>query len=142
MLAKETAKDPVLTNVIRYTREGWSLKSQTDHKITHGYSVEDFRRISTSLSSVHGVLLNGTRLVIPGSLHPQVLQLLHAGHFGMQRMKQLAQTAVYWPRIDVDIMEQNMTCGVQNTRMHPRRPLITHGCYLRSHGVVCILTTP
>ena len=111
VLAKETAKDPVLTNVIRYTREGWPLKLQTDHTVTHGYSVEDFRKISTSLSSVHGVLLNGTRLVIPGSLQPQVLQLLHAGHFGMQRMKQLARTAVYWPRIDVDIMEQSMTCG-------------------------------
>ena len=82
VLAKETAKDPVLTNVIRYAREGWPLKSLTDHTITHGYSVEDFRKISTSLSSVHGVLLNGTRLVIPGSLQPQVLQLLHAGHFG------------------------------------------------------------
>ena len=111
VLAKETAKDPVLTNVIRYTREGWPLKLQTDHTVTHGYSAEDLRKISTSLSSVHGVLLNRTRLVIPGSLQPQVLQLLHAGHFGMQSMKQLARTAVYWPRIDVDIMEQSMTCG-------------------------------
>ena len=113
VLAKETAKEtPVLTNVIRYTREGsWPLKSQTDHTITHGYSVEDFRKISTSLSSVHGVLLKGTRLVVPGSLQPQVLQLLHAGHFGMQLMKQSARTAGYWLRIDVDIMEQSMTCG-------------------------------
>ena len=83
VLAKETAKDPVLTKVIRYTQEGWLLKSQTDHTVTHGYSVKAFRKISTSLSSVHGVLLNGMRLVIPGSLQPQVLQLLHAGHFGV-----------------------------------------------------------
>ena len=27
------------------------------------------------------------------------------GHFGMQRMKQLARSAVYWPRIDKHIME-------------------------------------
>jgi len=34
-----------------------------------------------------------------------VLQILHIEHFSIQRMKQLARTAVYWPNIDCDIAE-------------------------------------
>nr|KAG5685837.1 hypothetical protein BaRGS_001165 [Batillaria attramentaria] len=30
-------------------------------------------------------------------MQPKILDLLHIGHFGMERMKQLARTAVYWP---------------------------------------------
>ncbi|KAL5515676.1 hypothetical protein EMCRGX_G000877 [Ephydatia muelleri] len=52
------------------------------------------------------------RVVIPPSLRAQVLQLLHLGHFGMQRMKQLARTAVYWPQIDSNIMDLCHHCTV------------------------------
>ena len=78
---------------------------------TKDYSMESFRKISMSLSVAHGCLLNGSRVVIPSSLQPQVLQLLHLGHFGIQRVKQLAHTAVYWPGIDRDIMDQCQRCS-------------------------------
>ena len=81
VLAKETSKDPVLANVMHYVREGWPSKSHTDDASTDGYSVNDFRKMSSSLSVVHGCLLHGTRIVIPTSLKSQVLQLLHIGHF-------------------------------------------------------------
>ena len=101
VLARESANDPVISNVIRCTREGWPERiPEMD------YSMENLRKISMSLSVAHGCLLNGSRVVIPSSLQPQVLQLLHLGHFGIQRMKQLACTAVYRPGIDKDIMDQ------------------------------------
>ena len=53
------------------------------------------RRLADFLSTLHGCLLYGTIVVIPSTLHPQVLKLLHEGHFGIQQMKQLARTAVY-----------------------------------------------
>ena len=68
-----------------------------------------WRKISASLSTVHGCLLHGSRVIIPPSLQLQVLELLHLGHFRMQRMKQLVRTAVYWPRIEMDIMNQCST---------------------------------
>ena len=63
-----------------------------------------------SLSIAHRCLLQGSRVIIPSILRPQALQLLHLGHFGIQRMKQLARTAVYWPRIDADIMDLCHQC--------------------------------
>lgn len=108
-LAKESAKDPVTANIMRYTREGWPPKRGSED--IHGdTTVEIFRKLAVSLSTAHGCLLYGSRVVIPPSLQPQVLQLLHLGHFGMQRMKQLARTAVYWPRIDADIRELCQKC--------------------------------
>ena len=49
-------------------------------------------------------------MVIPSALRPQVLELLHLGHCGMQRMKQLARTVVFWSGIDSDIIELCRTC--------------------------------
>ena len=109
VLARESANDPVISNVIRCTREGWPERIPEIQ--TKDYSMENFRKISMSLSVAHGCLLNGSRVVIPSSLQPQVLQLLHLGHFGIQRMKQLARTAVYWPGIDKDIMDQCQRCS-------------------------------
>ena len=44
------------------------------------------------------------------SLNTQVLQLLHLGHFGMQRMKSLARTAVYWSGMNAEIMDLCHQC--------------------------------
>ena len=48
--------------------------------------------------------------MVPQGLHDQILQLLHLGHFGIQRMKQLARTVVYWPRIDDGIANTRRNC--------------------------------
>ena len=42
---------------------------------------------------------------IPKKLQLQVLKLLNEGHFGIQRIKQLARTAVYLPNIDDNIVD-------------------------------------
>ena len=114
VLAKESAKDSVIATVMRYVREGWppdkNSEEQTTHNDGQSYSVNAFRKLSESLVILNGCLLYRSRVVIPVSLQPQVLELLHLGHFGMQRMKQLARTAVYWPRIDTDIAEACTRC--------------------------------
>ena len=74
-------------------------------------------------STESGCLFYGTRVVIPTSVRPQALQLLHLGHFGMVRMKQLARSAVYWPHLDSDIegLARSCTsCGEQQSR--PPKP--------------------
>ena len=107
-MAKESAMDPVIANVMRFTREGWPPKDRREG--SKDDDIEDFRKLAVSLSTAHRCLLYSSRLVIPHSLRPQVLQLLHLGHFGMQRMKQLARTAVYWPRIDAAIVDLCHRC--------------------------------
>nr|KAG5696826.1 hypothetical protein BaRGS_030950 [Batillaria attramentaria] len=94
ILRQESGKDPVISSVMRYVREGWPLKHAEINE-----DVRKFQKLSDSLSICHGCLIYGTRVVIPQSLQPKILDLLHIGHFGMERMKQLARTAVYWPGV-------------------------------------------
>lgn len=108
LVAKETSKDPVLGIVMRYTREGWPLSTGKGEQSTN--STQAFKHIKDSLTVTDGCLFYGLRLVIPTSLQAKVLNILHLGHFGMQRMKQLARTAVYWPGIDSCIMDLCRGC--------------------------------
>ena len=66
------------------------------------------KKLDDSLSTEHGCLFYGSRVVIPAHLQDQMLDLLR--HIGMQRMKQLARSAVDWPRIDRDIEQINRQC--------------------------------
>ena len=102
-LRKETAKDPVLFQVVQFVREGWPIRAADD-------AVEDFRKLSSSLTTSYGCLLYGARVVIPEILRKNILLLLHEGHFGIERMKQLARIVVYWPNIDSDISKMGQQC--------------------------------
>lgn len=51
----------------------------------------------------NGIVLRGSRLVIPESLRRRVLNDLHASHQGLDRTKRRARQIVYWPRMNNDI---------------------------------------
>lgn len=101
-LKRESAKDPVISTVIRFTREGWPPR-----KSDESTEIQRFRQLSDSLAVINGCLTLGSRVVVPYNLRRHVLDQLHIGHFGMERMKQLARTSVYWPSIGNDI---EVTC--------------------------------
>ena len=58
-----------------------------------------------NLSIVDGVMINGTRIVIPWSLQDEYLKCLHTGHFGVSKFHARAKSTVYWPGIDKDITD-------------------------------------
>ena len=103
VLARESAKDRVISNVMRYVREGWPHTIDSE-EVLH------YKRLADSLVVENGCLLFGARIVIPASLRSKVLQLIHLGHFGVQRMKQLARSVVYWLPINEEIEQLCRTC--------------------------------
>ena len=87
VVMKETAKDAVLSTVMRYAREGWPQgpsNGTTNSEDSHIQTVQLLKKLKDSLSVTNGCLFYGSRLVIPASLQPQVLEILHLGHFGIQ----------------------------------------------------------
>ena len=58
-----------------------------------------------------GGLMSDERIVIPEVLRAKVLRELHAGHPGVTRMKRLARSFVYWPRIDAEIEKAARNCS-------------------------------
>ena len=118
MLPKETAKDRVLATVVSNTPDGWPLgKVRDENNGTEdtAYTLEAFKKIRDSLSMSNGCLFFGARVVIPAS----------RGHFGMQRMKHLARTAVYWSGIDSCIVEVSRACQVcaEHQNKPPKPPV-------------------
>eukprot|EP00731_Ephydatia_muelleri_P003884 Em0002g60a len=72
------------TSYATSTREGWPPKDASNEDMQDG-SMEVFRKLAISISTVHGCLLYGSRVVIPPSLWPQsTTELLEQdlAHFG------------------------------------------------------------
>jgi len=133
---KESSQDPALTKVMRFTREGWHEKRYGDDP------PEKFRKIADSVFFM-AVYWYGARVVIPTKLRRQVLDLLHECHFGIQRMKQLARTAVYWPNIDSYILDLCWQCPIcAGHQSEPSKAVSTRRWYLRNRGAACILIMP
>ena len=102
MVAMETKKDPVLSKVLDFTKNGWPEKPPPELQPYHTRRLE--------LSHEDGILLWDTRVVIPESLRDILLKDLHAEHFGIVKMKQLARKYLWWPKLDKEIEETVKSC--------------------------------
>ncbi|XP_049301295.1 uncharacterized protein K02A2.6-like [Anopheles funestus] len=100
-----TKTDPVLQKVARYIKEGWPRNSIFNGDLARFYARKD------ALSIVDNGILFGERVIIPTALRQRCLRQLHHGHPGVQRMKSLARSYVYWPYLDKEITELVANCG-------------------------------
>ena len=51
------------------------------------------------ISVEDGILLLGSRVIVPESLRGNILQQIHEGHLGIEKCKLRAKSCVYWPNI-------------------------------------------
>ena len=58
-----------------------------------------------SLFTHDGVILYEDRVVIPQSLRPTVLDILHSAHRGTSAMEMRARATVFWPGMIADIQK-------------------------------------
>ena len=118
----ETANDPQLQTAIKYTKHGWP-----EHARGVPDDVQDLYGTRAELSVVDDMLILGTRIVIPASLRPDVLGKIHEGHLGINKCKERAQSAVWWPGIGRDIQRTVAECRFcQESRPTQRKePLMT-----------------
>ncbi|XP_044171937.1 uncharacterized protein K02A2.6-like [Acropora millepora] len=108
-----TKRDPVLSQVIRYTLEGWP-KAVNSEELTPYYTKR------TELSVEDGCILWGTRVIVPPQGRSKVLSELHEAHPGESRMKALARSYVWWPGLDQDIVKKVKSCD--ECQAHQRTP--------------------
>jgi len=52
-----------------------------------------------------GLIPKGDRVVVPESLHAQVLEVTHTGHQGKTKCLLFARQSVFWPGISGDIRQ-------------------------------------
>ena len=104
-LRRATREDPVLSHLMEYIATGFPATRRDTHSSTH-----DYWSFRDELSIEDGLVLKGTRVVIPEKLRDQFMKDVHAGHQGVTRCQQRARTCIYWPGIDKAIADHVSTC--------------------------------
>ena len=89
------------------------------HKITNGWpnsikevppEIQAYWTFCEELTIENGLVLKGTRIVIPKGNHKQVPAMIHEGHLGLGKCKLQCKDTVYWPGINKQVELLVLNC--------------------------------
>ena len=120
-LKEATRRDIQLPYVIQHTMQGWPANRQDVI-----LAARDFYDIRQELSIYDGLLLRGNRIVIPYEHRKQTLETIHQGHLGINKCRERAGQAVWWPGIGKEIEATVSSCKICLSKRpsHRAEPLI------------------
>ena len=84
-----------MSKVYYHLQKGWSKQCPD--------VLKPYYTCRNELSIEEGCILWGVRVLVPKKLQSNVLEMLHEGHIGIVKVKQLARSYVWWPCIDSEI---------------------------------------
>ena len=122
-IQEETAKDTSLSALSAIIAKGWPEKRSECPAHLHPYW--NYRE---ELTVSNGMILKGSRIIIPKSLQADVLQQLHYAHQGAEKCKLRAKGSVFWPNINRDIEETVHKCSPcqRHQKLNTKESLISH----------------
>ena len=113
-----TAKDPLLSKVKQYIMVGWP-------ETQLGEEFKPYRSRWKELNTLDGCILWGSRVVIPPQGRKAALVELHETHPGCSKMKALARSYIWWPKMDQEIEALVQKCSIcqESQSSPPSAPL-------------------
>ena len=133
-IQEETAKDPTLLALHEVIMGGWPEKRSDCPANLHAHW--NYR---DELTVADGLILKGTRIVIPKSLQPDALQQLHYAHQGAEKCKLRAKGSVFWENINKDIVEMDKSCRPcqHHQKSNAKEPLLPHDVPQKAWHTLC-----
>ena len=102
-LQQNTANE--LHELYAMIQAGWpDTKQQVPHSIRQYWDTRD------ELAVLDGVIYRGMRIVVPPSMRPAMLEIIHGTHLGIVKCKQRAREALYWPGMSGQIEDKVKDC--------------------------------
>ena len=92
-------EDPVCAQVMAYCERGWPPIMSENPAMREFYQVRD------ELSVEQGLILLGSRIVIPILLRAEILEKVHMGHLGIHKCRETARRNVWWPCMSSQIAD-------------------------------------
>ncbi|XP_025999271.1 uncharacterized protein K02A2.6-like [Astatotilapia calliptera] len=96
--------DSILSQLKKFCVEGWP------DKYSIGRVFQPYLPFSGDLTVHNGLLLYGSRIVIPTSLRADILSKLHEGHLGITKCRERAKQSVWWPGLSSELIKVIGTC--------------------------------
>ena len=111
-------KDPILMRVREFTMGTWPQVPPLEARA--------YAAVRDELSIVDGLLVKGSRIVIPACMYAEMLAKLHEGHQGIIKCQRRARNSVWWPGITVQIKNLISRCNVcMQFRVQHAEPMVS-----------------
>ena len=96
----ETHRDETLSVLKQVIQSRWpDSKRLCPSQIIESWNYRD------KLTVVDGIVMKGCKLVIPRVLRPRMLEIVHAGHMGVEKCLRRARYIMCWPHISAEISQ-------------------------------------
>ena len=127
-LQTETQSDPVLQQLKTMVEKGWPI-----NKCEMPQQCSPFWGFRDQISFNNGIFFKGEKVIIPRTMQPEMLKLIHSSHLGMEKCKRRARDILYWPGMSAQIEDFVSNCNVCSTysRSNTKEPLLPHSVPLR-----------
>ena len=106
-------KAMTLSEVQKETKNDSTLQKLSHAVETNHWSdpeIQRYKNVKDELSVCDGLIIRGTRLVLPKSLQHQAVELAHTGHQGIVKTKRLLREKVWFQSIDRMVQERIQNC--------------------------------
>ncbi|KAF2892828.1 hypothetical protein ILUMI_13346 [Ignelater luminosus] len=108
----ETRKDRILGQLITFIEKGRPDKLDQSWEL----ELKSLYNRRNELYVHNGIVMWGSRLVMPFKLSKQMLEQLHSTHLGMSKMKITTRSYFWWPGFDSDIENLCSSCITNNVK--------------------------
>ena len=101
----ETAHDEELALLKHIVQNGWP---QDIHDLPK--EIQPYWTFHEEVTIEDGLLLKGTHIIVPHTLHPEMIQLLHTRHLGLEQCLNRAKQSMYWSGLYEELKDMVTNC--------------------------------
>ena len=126
----ETAQDEELVLLKHIAQTGWSQDICDLPK-----EIQPYWTFHEEMTIEDGLLLKGTHIIVPQTLHKEMIQLLHTGHLRLEKCLNRAKQFMYWHSLYEELKDLIINCTIclkfstqkpTSNRQHARHEISVH----------------